>query len=118
MKGENLLDWSTFRLPSPLKSGDVVGCGWLREGEGAKGNVYFTLNGIQMENRFSDVPAEMTPFLHIQKKACYCDLYIHVRIRLDVSCIVGSSGKSQFRRSTVCLHTRPRPQECSRHRER
>ena len=68
VRGENLLEWNTFRLASPLKNGDVVGCGWVREEEGAKGRLYFTVNGHLMENGFSDVPPEMLPFLHIQKK--------------------------------------------------
>ena len=68
VRGENLLEWNTFRLASPLKNGDVVGCGWVREEEGAKGRLYFTVNGHLMENGFSDVPPEMVPFLHIQKK--------------------------------------------------
>lgn len=62
------MDWITFRLSEPIKSGDVVGCGWLRNEEGSKGSVYFTLNGEKYENEFSDVPGEMLPFLHIQKR--------------------------------------------------
>lgn len=69
------MEWNTFRLASPLKNGDIVGCGWLREEEGAKGRVYFTLNGHLTENGFSDVPPEMIPFLHIQKKVR--STYIH-----------------------------------------
>ena len=62
------MEWVTARLTAPLKSGDVVGCGWVREEEGSKGNVYFTLNGQRTENSFTDAPPEMIPFLHIQKK--------------------------------------------------
>ena len=76
VKGENLMEWNTFRLGNPLKNGDVVGCGWVREEEGAKGDVYFTVNGHRTENGFSDVPPELIPFLHIQKKVsehvCVC----------------------------------------------
>ena len=64
------MEWVTMRLTAPLRSSDVVGCGWVREGEeeGGKGNVYFTLNGQRTENSFTDAPPEMIPFLHIQKK--------------------------------------------------
>jgi hypothetical protein len=57
-------------LNSPLKSGDIVGCGWVRgEEEGCTtGTVYFTLNGEKQANTFTGCPAEMLPFLHIQKK--------------------------------------------------
>ena len=39
------------------------------EGEGGTtGTVYFTLNGEKQANTFTGCPAEMLPFLHIQKK--------------------------------------------------
>ena len=68
MKGDNLLEWKTFRLNSPLKNGDVVGCGWVRGEEGVGGTIYFTLNGERLVQEFQEAPAEMLPFLHIQKK--------------------------------------------------
>ena len=58
-------------MNSPLKSGDIVGCGWVREEEeegSTTGMVYFTLNGEKQVNTFTGCPAEMLPFLHIQKK--------------------------------------------------
>lgn len=64
------MEWNTFRLSGPVKSGDVVGCGWLRGEEGSKGTTYFTLNGSRFDGVFSDVPGEMFPFLSIQKKVC------------------------------------------------
>ena len=67
------MEWNTCRLSGPLKSGDIVGCGWLRTEETAKGSVYFTLNGTRTDNGFDDVPADMIPFLHIQKKVCVCE---------------------------------------------
>ena len=70
VKGDNLMEWVTARLTTPLKSGDVVGCGWVRAEEGGKGDVYFTLNGLKTENSFNEAPPEMIPFLHIQKKVC------------------------------------------------
>ena len=68
VKGDNLLEWKTFRLNNPLKNGDVVGCGWVRGEEGVKGTIYFTLNGDRLPHEFQETPAEMLPFLHIQKK--------------------------------------------------
>ena len=68
VQGDNLLEWNTFRLGSPLKNGDVVGCGWVRGEEGTKGVVYFTVSGERTPNEFHDTPPEMLPFLHIQKK--------------------------------------------------
>ena len=68
MRGENFLAWNTFRLNSPLKSGDIVGCGWVRDEEDNAGTIYFTLNGEKQANTFAGCPAEMLPFLHIQKK--------------------------------------------------
>ena len=70
VKGEGQLDWVTFRTDSPLKSGDVIGCGWVRQEGGASGKVYFTVNGHKLEQEFLAVPAEMFPFVHIQKKVC------------------------------------------------
>lgn len=71
MRGDSLLEWKTFRLNSPLKNGDVVGCGWVKEEEGTKGTVYFTLNGERLAHEFQDTPTEMIPFIHIQKKVHY-----------------------------------------------
>ena len=71
MRGDSLLEWKTFRLNNPLKNGDVVGCGWVKGEEGANGTVYFTLNGERLSHEFQDTPAEMIPFLHIQKKVDY-----------------------------------------------
>ena len=65
---KNLMEWKTFRLSTPIKSGDVVGCGWLKGEEGNKGVAYFTLNGERFENEFADVPGEMIPFVFIQKR--------------------------------------------------
>ena len=67
VRGEGLLEWNTFRVDTPLKNSDVVGCGWVK-GEETKGSVYFTLNGEKLTNEFQDAPPEMLPFLHIQKK--------------------------------------------------
>ena len=56
-------------MSGPIKSGDVVGCGWLKGEEGSnKGTAYFTLNGEKFDNVFTDVPGEMYPFLFLQKK--------------------------------------------------
>lgn len=62
------MEWNTFRLSGPIKSGDVVGCGWVRGEEGNKGTAYFTLNGEKFDDVFTDVPGEMLPFVFLQKK--------------------------------------------------
>lgn len=62
------MEWKTVRLSGPIKSGDVVGCGWLKGEEPNKGTAYFTLNGERLPTEFSDVPGEMLPFVSIQKK--------------------------------------------------
>ena len=71
VNGDNSLEWKKFRLNRPIRTGDVLGCGWvLAEGEEGTntGTVYFTHNGDKCGNEFSDVPGEMLPFVHIQKK--------------------------------------------------
>ena len=72
VRGYSQLDWGTFRTDSPLKSGDVVGCGWVtqQQEEATVGKVYFTVNGNKLEQEFLDVPPELFPFVHIQKKVC------------------------------------------------
>ncbi len=62
------MEWNTFRLDSPLKTGDVVGCGWVQGEEGGISTVYFTLNGERQGTEFNDAPPNMFPFLHVQKK--------------------------------------------------
>lgn len=69
-------------MSTPLKSGDIVGCGWVRgeEEEGCTtGTVYFTLNGEKQANTFTRCPAEMLPFLHIQKKVTVTTNYMIVQ---------------------------------------
>lgn len=68
VRGENFLEWNTFRLNNSLKNSDVIGCGWVRAEDSTKGTVYFTLNGERVPNEFHDTPPEMLPFVHIQKK--------------------------------------------------
>ncbi len=62
------MEWNTFRLDSPLKTGDVVGCGWVQGEDGEVSTVYFTLNGERQGSEFKDAPLSMYPFLHVQKK--------------------------------------------------
>ena len=46
-----------------------MGCGWVRATDGGGGGaVYFTLNGARQAGQFTDAPAEMIPFIHLQKK--------------------------------------------------
>ncbi len=77
-RGENFLEWNTFRLTTSLKNGDIVGCGWVRADEGNRGTIYFTLNGDRVPNEFHDTPPEMFPFVHIQKKVNDDTAYVHV----------------------------------------
>jgi len=64
------MEWKTFRLDSPLKNGDIVGCCWVQHEDTAMGNVYFTLNGEKQGSEFTETPSTMYPFLHVQKKVC------------------------------------------------
>ena len=91
VRGDSLLEWKTFRLNSPLKNGDVVGCGWVKGEEGTKGTVYFTLNGVQLSHAFQDTPVEMIPFLHIQKKVEYTTFQLMHTKRFTNSILVSCS---------------------------
>ena len=71
VRGEDRMQWIKFSYDRPLKSGDVVGCGYIREeGPDAASSVYFTLNGIQQPNQLKNVPSSLFPFIHLQKKVC------------------------------------------------
>ena len=80
MRGE----WLKVEVTAPLKTQDVVGCGWVKEEEGGQGTVYFTLDGQKTETTFTEVPPEMIPFLHIQKKVC-----VLFRVLLYCHCFSG-----------------------------
>ncbi len=63
------MKWKKINLDTPLKKGDVVGCGWLKEDTpDIKGVAYFTVNGTRIEQQFKDAPSNMYPFLHLQQK--------------------------------------------------
>ena len=64
--------WNKINTDHLLKAGDVVGCGWLKEDTPTnKGVVYFTVNGIRLEQTFKDSPTGLYPFIHVQKKVSF-----------------------------------------------
>ena len=69
VRGEDRMRWNKINTGHLLKAGDVVGCGWLKEDTPTnKGVVYFTVNGIHLEQTFKDSPTGLYPFIHVQKK--------------------------------------------------
>lgn len=74
--GLSLLQWKSVRLDVSLEPGDVVGCGWERNGDmppsqqqqPPKGSVFFTYNGCRQHHILNDVSGGMWPVVHIQKK--------------------------------------------------
>jgi hypothetical protein len=69
VRGEDRMLWNKLTTDTPLKTGDIVGCGWLREEPAdQKGVVYFTINGVRLDQTFKDCPAGLYPFVHVQKK--------------------------------------------------
>ena len=69
VRGEDRMLWNKITIETPLKTGDVVGCGWIKEETPEnKGVVYFTVNGTKLDQTFKNSPVEMYPFLHVQKK--------------------------------------------------
>lgn len=69
VRGEDRMKWNKLSFDRPLKTGDVVGCGYIRDdGPDAGSSVYFTLNGHQQLHQLKDAPASLFPFVHLQKK--------------------------------------------------
>ena len=67
--GDDRMKWKKINLDTPLKVGDVMGCGWVKDDASeTMGLVYFTLNGTKIQQEFKDAPSNMYPFLHLQKK--------------------------------------------------
>ena len=77
--GEGILDRKSFRVSeNPLKATNVLGCGWVCYGEdltesqqAGKGCAYFTVNGQKAAEQFDNVPASMSPFIHLPKKVFF-----------------------------------------------
>ena len=87
--GEDRMQWNKINLEGPLKTGDIIGCGWIKEETPEiKNVVYFTLNGVRIEQQFKDTPTDMYPFVHVQKKVSYMRTCIHVctHTHIDVHC--------------------------------
>ncbi len=69
MVGDDRMKWKKINLDTPLKTGDVMGCGWIKEDTvDIKGVVYFTVNGTRIQQQFRNAPSNMLPFLQLQKK--------------------------------------------------
>ena len=71
--GSSLLQWRSLRFDAQINPGDTIGIGWekLFEASGnipSTGTVYFTLNGVKLDQALEDVNGNMHPVIHIQKK--------------------------------------------------
>ena len=72
--GQSLLQWRSLRFDATLNPGDTLGIGWERLLEGSSGTapvtgqVYFTLNGIKLDQALESVSGSLYPVIHIQKK--------------------------------------------------
>ena len=72
VRGEDRLQWSKHNLDAPLKTGDIVGCAWIRGDQGGgAGVMYYTLNGAKLDHVFNKVPPGLYPFVHLQKKVSF-----------------------------------------------
>ena len=81
------MKWKKINLDSPLKTGDVMGCGWIKEDTpDTKGLVYFTVNGTRIQQNFKDAPPNMYPFLHLQKKVT------HSHVQCTCTCTIDRLG--------------------------
>ena len=71
--GSSLLQWRSLRFESHLNPGDTLGLGWEKVFEASgnipsSGTVYFTLNGIKLDQALEEVAGNVYPVVHIQKK--------------------------------------------------
>jgi E3 ubiquitin-protein ligase HECTD4 len=67
--GSGVLDRRSFSFDIRMKTGDVLGMGWMRQaGTPSVGNVFITLNGNKLEGEIDDVQANLWPIVHLQKK--------------------------------------------------
>ena len=85
------MQWNKINLEGPLKTGDIVGCGWIKEETPEiKNVVYFTLNGVRIEQQFKDTPTDMYPFVHVQKKVSYMHTcrHVHVQVCGNIQCSI------------------------------
>ena len=65
--GPTLLSWRSLRFDCLLQAGDCLGLGW----EGATdspGTVFFTLNGVRLDQALEQVRPGLFPVVHLQRK--------------------------------------------------
>ena len=71
--GQSLLQWRSLRFDVQLAPGDTLGFGYEKLTEAtnlleASGRVYFTLNGVKLDQALENVKGNIYPVVHIQKK--------------------------------------------------
>ena len=71
--GQSLLQWRSLRFDVQLNPGDTLGIGWEKLFDASanipsSGTVYFTLNGVKLDQALEEVSGNMYPVIHIQKK--------------------------------------------------
>jgi len=71
--GSSLLQWRSLRFDVQLNPGDTLGIGWEKLFDASanipsSGTVYFTLNGVKLDQALEEVSGNMYPVIHIQKK--------------------------------------------------
>ena len=71
--GSSLLQWRSLRFDSQLNPGDIIGIGWEKVFEASgnipsSGTVFFTLNGVKLDQGLEEVAGNMFPVVHVQKK--------------------------------------------------
>eukprot|EP00092_Neocalanus_flemingeri_P030552 GFUD01033172.1.p1 GENE.GFUD01033172.1~~GFUD01033172.1.p1 ORF type:complete len:4225 (-),score=861.78 GFUD01033172.1:307-12981(-) len=71
--GQSLLQWRSLRFDVQLNPGDTLGIGWEKLFDASanipsSGTVYFTLNGVKLDQALEEVSGNMYPVVHIQKK--------------------------------------------------
>ena len=71
--GSSLLQWRSLRFDVQLNPGDTLGIGWEKLFDASanipsSGTVYFTLNGVKLDQALEEVSGNMYPVIHVQKK--------------------------------------------------
>ena len=67
--GSGVLDRKSFPFDIRMKTGDVLGMGWMRQvGTPSVGTLFVTLNGNKLESQIDNVQANLWPIVHLQKK--------------------------------------------------
>lgn len=64
-----MLDRKSFPFDIRIKTGDVLGMGWMRaSGMPSVGVVFVTHNGTKLVREIDSVRANLWPVIHLQKK--------------------------------------------------